>query len=156
MFCVLAVLFFILCIALVVAICIVTLIKNRDLSNLAKSITKYVEEQQANSDADPTARDSPVKNDSSAPSENRVAPDGTDTQPGDHLNGEMEMKSSAHSDDTVPNSPTRLERSRIIKKYYRSSPVYGDVKVVLKGAKLPERKYKWLKKELKKECSQNP
>ena len=156
MFCVLAVLFFILCITLVVAICIVTLIKNRDLSNLAKSITKYVEEQQANSDADPTARDSPVKSDSSTPSKDRVATDSDDTQPGDHLNGGTEVKISAHSDDTVPNSPTRQEGSLVVKKYYRSNPVYGDVKVVLKCAKLPERKYKWLKKELKKECSQNP
>ena len=164
-------LFFILCIALVVVICLVILKKDKDLLRVMKSLKEYLLEleqkhsdtdqteleqtnsdagqtelEQTNSDAGQTAK---AQSDSPAHSEERVHADGSEPKSGDQPKKEPNVKDNAHHGTS---KSSRRQKRWTGKGDYKSNPVYSDMKKVLKGASLPDRKYKMVKKELIKEC----
>ena len=137
MFGVFTALFFILCIALVVVICFVILKKDEDLLSVARCLKEFLQEsKQENSDARQTAK---AKSDSPVPSE---------SMDGDQVDGGPKMKNDTYHGTTK--SSVRKTGSTEESDYKSSPDVYSDVKKVLKRAELPKRKYKMVKKELKK------
>ena len=126
--------------------------KNSDTSKTeleqVDSDAGQTELEQKNSDAGQTAK---AQNDSLAPSKKRVQchADGSEPKSGDQPKREPNVKDDAHHGK--PKSSVRQNRSTG-KGDYKSHPVYSDMMKVLKGANLPDRKYKMLKKELIKEC----
>ena len=176
-------LFFILCIALVVVICLVILKKDKDLLRVMKSLKEYLLEleqkhsdtdqtelEQTNSDADQTeleqtnsdagqteleqtnsdaGQTAKAQSDSPAHSEERVHADGSEPKSGDQPKREPNVKDNANHGTS---KSSRRQKRWTGKGDYKSNPVYSDMKKVLKGASLPDRKYKMVKKELIKEC----
>ena len=145
---------------LVVVICLVVLRKDKDLLRVVKSLKEYLLElEQKNSDASQTEleqknseADQTAKPQSGSPAPNgeeRVCTDDSEPKSGDQPKREPNVKDDAHHD--APKSSVRYKRSTG-KTDYKSDPVYSGMKKVLKGANLPDRKYKMVKKELIKEC----
>lgn len=130
----------VLCIVLVVVICIVSLKKDNDLMKYVKSHKLQLEELKMNNTrVSETNKDSPEDITSNSPASandeterGRVRNDGTERESDQKPNERRTVESKAH-------------------RHYKSNPVYSDMKKVLKGANLPERKYKIIKKQLMRE-----
>ena len=127
----------VLCIVLVVVICIVSLKKDNDLMKYVKSHKLQLEElKMNNTHVSETNKVSPV--DITSDSQN-----------------DKTERGRVRTDDTEPESDQKPNERRTVDskahRHYKSNPVYSDMKKVLKGANLPERKYKIIKKQLMRE-----
>ena len=129
----------VLCIVLVVVICIVSLKKDNDLMKYVMSHKQLEELKMNNTHVSESTKDSPAEITSDSPTS---------------TNDET-VRSRVHADGTEPESDQKPNERRTVDskahRHYKSNPVYSDMKKVLKGANLPERKYKIIKKQLMRE-----
>ena len=165
-------LLFIICIALIISICTITLKKDTHTINFVQSITKELKEldgnltallsqQQACAYTDHSqARDTSGQRNASIAD---TAGNGlTVANPPETLSGGSDQGGGTDDQtdggiEPVPSltqqqSAARLSSNIKSRSAYKDNPVYQLVKKSMKGAKFPERKYRRLKEELRSTC----